>query len=266
MKTYSVHKLCRLAGVTRKTLRVYEEKGLVTPMARGEGDYRYYDERAVARLYEVLALKAMGYKLSEIQLMLDDPSYDRRKSMENQIEEMERQKAELDMLIGFAKTIVAYGLLPLPRIEEEEYPLSQFLSEYVEASNYDELIGNLSEQYNRDPKMLDGLVDEFEGLLTLYSSGESPDSKVTQMKVRSLRKYIYDNVQKYPIDGFRMYAESLVSGGTYDEMLRKDFSPEAICFAAEAMRIYCDRVERKRGKSERLLDIMTIFKEDRQHE
>ena len=140
MQEYSLHDLCKVSGVTRKALLTYEAKGLLSPVARENGEYRHYDEDAVARLYEILAFKAMGFKLSEVLRLLDDPRYDRRKRIVEQIKEMERQKDELDMLIGYAKMMLFTGILPIPKIEGDEYPLAQYLSEYVEEANLDKRI------------------------------------------------------------------------------------------------------------------------------
>jgi DNA-binding transcriptional MerR regulator len=54
-------------GLTRKTLRFYEDEGLVCPKARSPGGFRLYDEHNLARIHFILQAKALGFTLAEIQ-------------------------------------------------------------------------------------------------------------------------------------------------------------------------------------------------------
>ena len=62
--------LAREANTSIKALRVYEKAGLLTPDRR-EGGWRLYGPDHVARLHQVLALKAMGLSLKQIGEMLE---------------------------------------------------------------------------------------------------------------------------------------------------------------------------------------------------
>lgn len=55
----------RLLGVSIKALRLYESKGLVTPL-RTSADWRTYGPGQIARLHQIVALKRLGLKLSKI--------------------------------------------------------------------------------------------------------------------------------------------------------------------------------------------------------
>jgi len=60
-------------GLTARTIRYYEEIGLLTPAARSDGDYRLYDEDDVARLQFIKELRDdAGFSLAEISRMLED--------------------------------------------------------------------------------------------------------------------------------------------------------------------------------------------------
>ena len=61
----------RLA-VTPRTLKYYEERGLVTP-SRSEGRYRLYDEEDLERFSRILRLRALGFSLAGITEMLKRP-------------------------------------------------------------------------------------------------------------------------------------------------------------------------------------------------
>ncbi|WP_233863392.1 MerR family transcriptional regulator [Paraburkholderia adhaesiva] len=59
-------------NVTPRTLKYYEERGLVTP-SRSEGRYRLYDERDLEQFARILRLRALGFSLRGIAEMLKRP-------------------------------------------------------------------------------------------------------------------------------------------------------------------------------------------------
>lgn len=64
--------LAKEAGVTLRTIRFYDQKGILTPAERGTGNVRYYTEKERERLYAILCYKFMGMSLEEIRKKLDD--------------------------------------------------------------------------------------------------------------------------------------------------------------------------------------------------
>lgn len=62
--------VCEAAHVTRGQLRVYEREGLIPPPRRTAGGFRDYPPDTVARLQAIRQLKEIGFKLSEIALLL----------------------------------------------------------------------------------------------------------------------------------------------------------------------------------------------------
>jgi len=63
---WSIQEVARLAGTTSRTLRHYDEVGLLPPSRVGTNGYRYYDERALVRLQRILLLRQWGMGLPEI--------------------------------------------------------------------------------------------------------------------------------------------------------------------------------------------------------
>jgi MerR family copper efflux transcriptional regulator len=57
-------------GLSLRTIRFYEENGLVVPTARSEGGFRLYSEADVARLDVVKRMKPLGFTLEEMQELL----------------------------------------------------------------------------------------------------------------------------------------------------------------------------------------------------
>lgn len=62
----SIGQLAKQANVSNRTLRYYEELGLIVPKLRGENRYRYYDESHLQRLNTIKMLQTGGFALKEI--------------------------------------------------------------------------------------------------------------------------------------------------------------------------------------------------------
>ncbi|MEW5830251.1 MAG: heavy metal-responsive transcriptional regulator [Chloroflexota bacterium] len=65
-----IQELAKITGVSAKTIRYYEEIGLLPAPARGENNYRQYDERDVERLRLVAGARRLDLSLEEIREIL----------------------------------------------------------------------------------------------------------------------------------------------------------------------------------------------------
>lgn len=74
--------VAQLVDLSLRTVRHYEDAGLVRPAARTAGGFRLYDNDTVARLQLIKQMKPLGFTLEEMRLLLetrerlDDPSLD----------------------------------------------------------------------------------------------------------------------------------------------------------------------------------------------
>lgn len=82
MTTYSIADLAKEFGVTTRTIRFYEDKGLITP--ERDGQRRIYTARDRVRLRLIMRGKRLGFALSEVQEILD--LYDSDRSEVTQLE------------------------------------------------------------------------------------------------------------------------------------------------------------------------------------
>jgi DNA-binding transcriptional MerR regulator len=68
-----IQEVAAQVGSTARTIRYWEEQGLLRPAARSEGDYRLYDETDVERLRFIKGLRDdAGFSLAEVALLLED--------------------------------------------------------------------------------------------------------------------------------------------------------------------------------------------------
>lgn len=106
-RTYSITELCKEFDVTPRTLRFYEQKGLLSPARRGWT--RLFSYRDRARLSLILRGKRVGFSLEEIKEMLD--LYNLRDGqltqlrvastkMRERLNALQQQRIELDQAIA----------------------------------------------------------------------------------------------------------------------------------------------------------------------
>ncbi|WP_370416644.1 MerR family transcriptional regulator [Streptomyces fradiae] len=85
-----------------RTIRHYEEAGLVVPSARSQGGFRLYTERDVERLMVIRRMKPLGFTLEQMRDLLDATdrldgehlSADERELLLDRVREYERGAAE----------------------------------------------------------------------------------------------------------------------------------------------------------------------------
>jgi DNA-binding transcriptional MerR regulator len=102
-RTYTIRQLTKEFSVTARTLRFYEDEGLIAPERRGQT--RIYSTRDRARITLILRGRRVGFSLAEIREILDlyqihdggltQLKHSRRK-FEERIETLERQKVDID--------------------------------------------------------------------------------------------------------------------------------------------------------------------------
>jgi DNA-binding transcriptional MerR regulator len=109
-KTYTIGDLAREFGVSLRTLRFYEDRGLLSP--RRVGSTRLYDARDRERIILILKGKRLGFTLTEIRALLEREQRGEGatmklqlspKQIDDQIEHLERQKSEIETALAELK-------------------------------------------------------------------------------------------------------------------------------------------------------------------
>lgn len=98
--------VCLETGLSRKTIRLYEEKGLLIPqMERRNGrDYREYTPEDIRKLKTIAMLRRAWFTMDEIKQMMDDPNTI-QEIFPQYVEWLQNQKQELEGLLSVAKTV-----------------------------------------------------------------------------------------------------------------------------------------------------------------
>ncbi|WP_201008096.1 MerR family transcriptional regulator [Paenibacillus glycanilyticus] len=96
---YTVQKLGQLAGVSTRTLRYYDELGLLKPARVRSSGYRIYGQAEVDLLQQILFYRELGLGLEQIRQIIQDPAFDKRAALKEHREQLLDRRRQLDVLI-----------------------------------------------------------------------------------------------------------------------------------------------------------------------
>jgi DNA-binding transcriptional MerR regulator len=102
---WSIQQIAKLAGTTSRTLRHYDETGLVPPSRIGANGYRYYDADALVRLQRVLLLRELGLGIPAIAEVLAGERDDRH-ALTLHLTWLREEQRRLDRQIASVETTI----------------------------------------------------------------------------------------------------------------------------------------------------------------
>ena len=91
-KLLSVSEVSRFTGISVRTLRYYDEIGLLPPTEVTQAGYRLYDEEALYRLQCILLYRELEFSLKEISELMGSGDFDRISALDRQIELLQKRK------------------------------------------------------------------------------------------------------------------------------------------------------------------------------
>ncbi|MGG1663824.1 MerR family transcriptional regulator [Brevibacillus sp. NRS-1366] len=104
---YTVQKLGLLAGVSTRTLRYYDEIGILKPARINSSGYRIYGQQEVDRLQQILFYRELGVSLEEIKEIITSPSYDADHALREHRTRLLEKRRQLDALIANVELTLA---------------------------------------------------------------------------------------------------------------------------------------------------------------
>jgi DNA-binding transcriptional MerR regulator len=104
---YTIKAIADLAGVTTRTLRYYDQIGLLIPAEIGENGYRYYDQRNLMRLQQILFFRELDIPLNDIQLIMSQPDFNLYVALDEHRSSLEKKAVRLNKLITTIENTLA---------------------------------------------------------------------------------------------------------------------------------------------------------------
>lgn len=105
---YSIQKLARIAGVSTRTLRYYDQIGLLKPVRINSSGYRIYGQLEVDKLQHILFYRELGMELEKIKEIINSPTFDSINALKEHREKLLKKREQLDILLtNVDKTITS---------------------------------------------------------------------------------------------------------------------------------------------------------------
>jgi DNA-binding transcriptional MerR regulator len=144
-KLYTIGQLAKLAGISTKTLRVYERKGLLVPERNAVNSYRLYGEEAVRTLEKIQLMKWLDFSLDQIAEFLTlYENVSREKMLLEQKRLLAKKRTQLNTVIAHVDRAVQECRLG----EQDSNTFLKSLGSIVRNQRADELVGSLMRHSN----------------------------------------------------------------------------------------------------------------------
>ncbi|RBP92986.1 DNA-binding transcriptional MerR regulator [Cytobacillus firmus] len=104
---YTVQKLAQLAGVSSRTLRYYDEIGILKPARTNSSGYRIYGQQEVDSLQQILFYRELGICLDQIKEIITAPAFDAADALKEHREKLLEKRKQLDLLITNVEKTIA---------------------------------------------------------------------------------------------------------------------------------------------------------------
>jgi DNA-binding transcriptional MerR regulator len=181
-KNYSINEICKLCNVTRKQLRYYEERGLLTDVSRDfESNYRYYSWQNIHEILVAKELKDIGFSINKIGNIFSSSSLmEIQESMKNQMmlaeEELHLSIARYEACTEkYARLSDAISLIKLQMVEnyredestkETNYEIVDYPDQDVIALCYDGTFKDTEKKYVEKVSLLRNIAEEYQAIIS----------------------------------------------------------------------------------------------------
>lgn len=252
---YSIRELSQLAGVSARTLRYYDEVDLLKPLYVNEAGYRFYGEKELALLQQILFYRERGFELKEISRIIYQDDFDVLNALEDHLRGLEKQKKSMDALIRTVKqTILSmkgeYEMSDQEKFEvfrerlvkenEEKYGAEvrrKYGDEEMDASSQ-KLLNMTEEEWKEFHKLEKEIYNR---LMEGVAAGIAPESEEAKQIVILHRKWLEKTWRQYTKEAHKAVAR----GYTADERFRQYYDREVTGCAKlldQAVQIWTDQI------------------------
>lgn len=247
---YTVNRLAKIAGISTRTLRYYDEIDILKPARMNSSGYRIYGEAEVDKLQQIMFYRELGVDLESIKSILSSPGFRKLDALkEHHVMLLERKKL-LDLLIANVEKTIAktegrsimsdkekFEGFKHKMIEENELKYGKEIrkkygEETVNASN--QKLKDLSQEQYTKLEELSEQVNEAIGIA--YKNGD-PSSDLAQKACELHKEWLLHYWPQYTKEAHmglvQMYVDDERFTAYYDKI-----APGCAVFLRDAMRIY----------------------------
>lgn len=201
-KNLKIKEVAKLTGITVRTLRYYDEIGLLPPSETTDAGYRLYNADALDTLQQILFFRELDFPLNKIKEIMANPAYDKLQALTKHKELLLKKRQRLSGLIELVdKTLMGDGKMSFKEFDiteiekcKQEYS-TEVKSRWGETIAYAES-QEKTESYNKG--QWQQISNESNEIMEAFSKcrDKSPESLEVQELVRQWQDFITDKFYK----------------------------------------------------------------------
>jgi len=104
---FTIKNLSEISGVSTRMLRHYDKINLLKPSRVAESKYRFYEQKQVDILQQILFYKELDFSLEEIKSLLAASDFDRTRAFAEHLSMLQKKRERFDTLISNVKKSIA---------------------------------------------------------------------------------------------------------------------------------------------------------------
>lgn len=248
---YSIQQLAGIAGVSARTLRYYEQIGLLRPERDAANGYRSYDGEEVDRLQQILFYRELDLPLAQIKRILTGESFDDEAALNEHLHALRARRERLDSLIrNVEKTIGAKkgenmmndaekfegfkkGLIEKNERQYGEEIRKNYGDDTIDRSNA-KLMGMSPEQYAESEQLNEQVLDTFRRAFEQGDPTSELAQRACELHKRHLSLFWPSYSKEAHVGVTQMYVEDERFRAYYDRV-----APGLAAFIRDAVSVYC---------------------------
>ncbi|WP_059044951.1 MerR family transcriptional regulator [Paenibacillus rubinfantis] len=247
---YTIQKLGNLAGVSTRTLRYYDEIGLLKPARTSSSGYRIYSQREVDLLQQILFYRELGLSLEDIRSIVTDPDFDGARALREHRNQLLDKRKQLDALIANVEKTMASQEGRIQMSDREKF--EGFKRQMIE-ENEQKYGREIREKYGEDKveqsnrKLMNMTEEEYEKVTQLsnelnatlaeaFKTGD-PAGELAQKAADLHKQWLTFHWSEYSKEAHAGLAQMYVDDERFKAYYDKD-QPGTAEFLRDAIRIY----------------------------
>ena len=238
----TVHEVSRITGLSVRTLRYYDQIGLLPPNKGTDSGYRLYDDSALEKLQQIMLFRELEIPLKTIGEIMNEPQYNGKSILDRQIELLKQRREHIDNLITFATGVKYIGVrfmdfsaFDKSKLDESAKKAKKLWGDTAEYREFEE------KEKKRTAEDNDRLTEETMAFFAEFGSMRShdPGDSEVQAQVARLQAFFSENFyrcsDKILLGLGKMYA----GGGELTNNIDSVGGEGTAEFVHQAIEIYC---------------------------
>ncbi len=244
---YTIKELADLAKVSTRTLRYYDELGILNPAEIGDNGYRYYDQGSLLQLQQIMFFRELDLPLKEINEILSRPDFNLLNALEKHRDSLKSNAKKISDLIETLDQTIA-TIQGEWKMNDKEYfegfDESKYAAEAKERWGDSPRYAESQKKWSRYSKEQKEEIKAEGGRITVRmvtkDPNTAPDDPDVQAAIGDYHRYINTNFYTCDIEFMRGLADMWVQ----DERFAINYDrirEGGAAFVQKAVHIFCDQ-------------------------